>query len=32
MLSTPVAEMARQVGVSRQTIYSWLKTRSEVAA
>ena len=33
--NTPVAEMARQVGVSRQTIYSWLKARKqpeEVAA
>jgi DNA invertase Pin-like site-specific DNA recombinase len=32
MLSTPVSEMARQTKVSRQTIYTWLKTRSEVAA
>ena len=33
--NTPVSEMARQVGVSRQTIYSWLKARKqpqEVAA
>ena len=29
MLSTPVSEMARQVGVSRQTVYSWLKTKQE---
>jgi DNA invertase Pin-like site-specific DNA recombinase len=33
--NTPVAEMARAVNVSRQTIYSWLKARKqpeEVAA
>ena len=33
--NTPIAEMARAVNVSRQTIYSWLKTRKqpeEVAA
>lgn len=31
--NTPIAEMARTVGVSRQTIYSWLKTQgTEVAA
>lgn len=33
--NTPVSEMARQVGVSRQTIYSWLKAKKqpeEVAA
>jgi DNA invertase Pin-like site-specific DNA recombinase len=29
---TPVAEMARQLGVSRQTIYSALKQSQEVAA
>lgn len=29
ILSTPVAEMARQTKVSRQTIYSWLKTKQE---
>jgi DNA invertase Pin-like site-specific DNA recombinase len=33
--NTPIAEMARAVNVSRQTIYSWLKARKqpeEVAA
>jgi DNA invertase Pin-like site-specific DNA recombinase len=32
--NTPIAEMARAVGVSRQTIYSWLATQkqTEVAA
>ena len=29
ILSTPVAEMARQTKVSRQSIYSWLKTKQE---
>ena len=29
ILSTPVSEMARQTKVSRQTIYSWLKTKQE---
>jgi DNA invertase Pin-like site-specific DNA recombinase len=32
--NTPIATMAKAIGVSRQTIYSWLKTRQtqEVAA